>query len=81
MAVHITLKQVPHLNKDGSLSKTKKDWQVWVRERSGRKHKIFEGSTKAGAESAERNFRDEKSSLHLANNPNDQHYKNKHRIS
>lgn len=80
MALHVTYKRVPHLNKDGSLSKTKKDWQVWIKGRRGKKEKIFEGSTKAGAESAEKNAREFARQTHLENNPNDLHFKNKHGI-
>lgn len=77
MAHNFQIKVVPHVNKDGSESATKKDYQVWDRTRRGR---VLVG-VRYTRKSAETLIEDARSDAHLAhanNHPNDRHFTNKH---
>lgn len=76
MAHKFRVKVVPHRNKDGSESKTKKDYEVWDRTRSGRRLVGVRTTRK----SADALIGDERSRLvleHANTHPNDKAFLNK----
>ena len=79
MSHKFKVEPIPHRNKDGSLSKTKKSYRVIDRTRSGPRLVGVESSQKA----AENLIALERGALqlhHLAMHPNDLAFKRKHGI-
>ena len=80
MSHHFKVEPIPHINKDGSPSKSKIDgYRVIDRTRSGRKVVGFETNAKA-AEMALKTARVNAIEAHLKNHPNDLAFKKKHGI-
>lgn len=77
MAHNFRIKPVPHKNKDGSESKSKKDYVVIDRKRKGTRIVGIANSQKAANQMIE----DERAVIiwnHANKNPHDQHFLNKH---
>ena len=79
MAHKFSTKTVPHINKDGSPSKVKKDVQVWDQSR-GKRTLVGVATSQKGAEELIQHTRDMLIADHLANHPNDHAFRAKHGI-
>lgn len=77
MAHHFSVKTVPHKNKDGSPSKTKKDYEVWDRSR-GKKTLVGVATSKKGAEELKDSERFSIMMRHINRHPHDHAFLNKH---
>lgn len=77
MAHRVKVRVVPHRNKDGSLSKSSKDYQVWDKTRRGR---VLVGVCKSqrAADDMVIQYRAKVFHDHLTNHPNDIAFVNKH---
>lgn len=79
MAHKFSVRSVPHVNKDGSESASKKDWQVWDRTR-GKVVLVGVGTSQVAAQNLATDARNAVVSNHLKKHPNDSAFKNKHGI-
>lgn len=79
MAHKFTVVVKPHKNKDGSDSKSKKDYEVWDRSR-GKRTLVGVAGTQKGANDLIQHTRDMQHADHLAQHPNDRAFKIKHKI-
>lgn len=77
MAHHFRIKPVPHKNKDGSDSKSKRDWQVLDRTRQGTRV-VGIVTTKKAAENMIDHERAGVVMDHAAKHPNDHKFLDKH---
>lgn len=80
MAHQIKIRPRPHKNKDGSESKTKRDYVVVDRTRGGRVIEVGVGSTLRAAENLVTDYRNKLVADHLEKHPNDTAFKAKHGI-
>lgn len=79
MAHKITVVVTPHKNKDGSESKSKKDYEVWDRSR-GNKTRVGVATSQKGAQELIDEHRMSAHTRHLLEHPNDLAFQNKHKI-
>lgn len=79
MAHKIKVDILPHTNKDGSPSKTKRDYIITDRGRKGRREVGICTSQKA-ADMLIEEYRSHLSEIHLNSHPNDKAYRAKHKI-
>lgn len=77
MAHAIKVRPVPHRNKDGRLSKTKKDWIVVCRSRGKVCHSEI-CQSQSDANDAVKQHREIAFLAHLSNHPNDIAFRHKH---
>ena len=77
MAHDVKVRAVPHQNKDGNLSKTKKDWIVSCRSRGKDCYREVCKTRSAALEVVE-DHRATAYAMHLLGHPNDTVFKNKH---
>ena len=79
MAHKMSIKPVPHKNKDGSFSATKKDYEVWDRSR-GKKTRVGVVASRKAADDLISAARKMLAGNHLRAHPNDEAFKHKHGI-
>lgn len=79
MAHKIFVKPVPHINKDGSESASKKNYEVWDRTRN-KTVMLGRFPSKKAAEDAIPGYRDQIVSDHMKSHPNDIHFQKKHGV-
>lgn len=79
MARKYRIKTVPHKNKDGSVSKTKKDYVV-IEKNRGKKREVGVASSGKAAEEMIDEDRRRAFHRHLYSHPNDKMFRAKHKI-
>lgn len=80
MAHQLKVETVPLKNKDGSDSKTKKQYRIWDSTRGGRRL-VETCLSKKGVELAINKERTRLIEAHRAKHPNDQHFARKHQLA
>lgn len=81
MAHKYVVKIVPHLNKNKTRSKTKKDYEVWDKARKKPARLVATVTNKDAISDAIAEDRQRLVDEHLRNNPSDRNFVRKHRLS
>ena len=79
MAHKLKVEIVPHTNKDGSPSKTKKDYILTDRTR-GKKLQVGVASSQKALDQLMVDYRSAQAEMHLSKHPNDRAFRQKHGV-